>query len=241
MRSQHAPRLIPAHAGKTPDRVPQTQPPRAHPRSRGENLVPAGRMVIGGGSSPLTRGKPGLTAALARCVGLIPAHAGKTSLRAILTHIEAAHPRSRGENRDGVIDRLSIGGSSPLTRGKRPRGQRQLRRERLIPAHAGKTWPTKPDSPAARAHPRSRGENMPMLCGSTRPEGSSPLTRGKRDGVGRDRVDGVAHPRSRGENAPQIPPRARYAGSSPLTRGKHIALPREIARDRLIPAHAGKT
>ena len=78
VRSQHAPRLIPAHAGKTPDRVPQTQPPRAHPRSRGENLVPAGRMVIGGGSSPLTRGKHADALRVYTSGGLIPAHAGKT-------------------------------------------------------------------------------------------------------------------------------------------------------------------
>ena len=29
--------LIPAHAGKTPERVPEAMPARAHPRSRGEN------------------------------------------------------------------------------------------------------------------------------------------------------------------------------------------------------------
>ena len=65
-------RLIPAHAGKTGAALPvplrNVAHPRsrgenkaldntAHPRSRGENLKDAGRLVIGGGSSPLTRGK----------------------------------------------------------------------------------------------------------------------------------------------------------------------------------------
>ena len=51
-------RLIPAHAGKTLIAHAPATHTAAHPRSRGENLVPAGRMVVGGGSSPLTRGKP---------------------------------------------------------------------------------------------------------------------------------------------------------------------------------------
>ena len=54
---QPQPRLIPAHAGKTPraeSRVPGT---RAHPRSRGENWTSGGGVPTGVGSSPLTRGK----------------------------------------------------------------------------------------------------------------------------------------------------------------------------------------
>ena len=50
-------RLIPAHAGKTRTRTLTTPPRTAHPRSRGENGIPA--LLVGkcGGSSPLTRGK----------------------------------------------------------------------------------------------------------------------------------------------------------------------------------------
>ena len=75
------PRLIPAHAGKTPGDVGGTQSMWAHPRSRGENQ----KALIGGallrGSSPLTRGKRnrGVTFGLEN--GLIPAHAGKTPQR----------------------------------------------------------------------------------------------------------------------------------------------------------------
>ena len=53
-----SPRLIPAHAGKTPDYPRTPGQPWAHPRSRGEN-------------SPQTR-------SMASTVWLIPAHAGKT-------------------------------------------------------------------------------------------------------------------------------------------------------------------
>ena len=70
----------------------------AHPRSRGENLVLGSPLIRHWGSSPLTRGKPGLVCAAARLGGLIPAHAGKTNLAAGQRRTEAAHPRSRGEN-----------------------------------------------------------------------------------------------------------------------------------------------
>ena len=54
-------RLIPAHAGKT-DVIEVTGSwEAAHPRSRGENAVAAGRAAAADGSSPLTRGKPGGT------------------------------------------------------------------------------------------------------------------------------------------------------------------------------------
>ena len=131
----------------------------------------------------------------------------------------------------------------------------------LIPAHAGKTCPTKPDRPASRAHPRSRGEN----CGATRAVmqqcGSSPLTRGKprhrthpaavmrlipahagKTRAGRSRYPLLrAHPRSRGENHVATAPRPARAGSSPLTRGKRHPPADRSDRRGLIPAHAGKT
>ena len=72
-------RLIPAHAGKTaPIWLPEG-PPRAHPRSRGENsdcAMPSGSTT---GSSPLTRGKPAPGQPRCHARRLIPAHAGKTT------------------------------------------------------------------------------------------------------------------------------------------------------------------
>ena len=74
-------RLIPAHAGKTAIAVAHVYVRQAHPRSRGENgeelLFVAGCR----GSSPLTRGKPSGRTTGIRGRRLIPAHAGKTSLR----------------------------------------------------------------------------------------------------------------------------------------------------------------
>ena len=133
--------------------------------------------------------------------------------------------------------------------------------EDSIPAHAGKTTPTRRPWCGSSAHPRSRGENQQRLDLGAESRGSSPLTRGKprpqswqkrasrlipahagkTAGVRRaDQGDG-AHPRSRGENAILLGVPFTTAGSSPLTRGKpssRCAAPLTVG---LIPAHAGKT
>ena len=49
--------LIPAHAGKTTSHGTTPRPPRAHPRSRGENPAKPTVLSRPTGSSPLTRGK----------------------------------------------------------------------------------------------------------------------------------------------------------------------------------------
>ena len=152
-------------------------------------------------------------------------------------------------------------GSSPLTRGKQSRKASLNPTDRLIPAHAGKTWLMALFSCQTRAHPRSRGENGRPIASHARNTGSSPLTRGKpklrvdrvTDArlipahagktfgvVGRGPVGG-AHPRSRGENACMARLMFSAPGSSPLTRGKPAGFLNVIGVGRLIPAHAGKT
>ena len=94
-----------------------------------------------------------------------------------------------------------------------------------------------------------------------RPDGSSPLTRGKLEhmqtvrkrhglipahaGKTRSRRPFAAwrwaHPRSRGENRSPNPNPTTATGSSPLTRGKQWSEPQEPQPQGLIPAHAGKT
>ena len=135
--------------------------------------------------------------------------------------------------------RLAMG-SSPLTRGKLRATPADGPAPGLIPAHAGKTSSTRRRAWAARAHPRSRGENKGTWAIAHVCQGSSPLTRGKRrvaGGVwarwglipahagktprGRWGVGSLgAHPRSRGENRFRHSHGDRDSGSSPLTRGK---------------------
>ena len=151
--------LIPAHAGKTPTSTWRPSATAAHPRSRGENAELGFTKVGGSGSSPLTRGKHTRPTPSRSRQGLIPAHAGKTRPPVRNVRRVRAHPRSRGENCRVEVDRHRIGGSSPLTRGKPGARRRAGGDHGLIPAHAGKTPRSGPTSTSRPAHPRSRGEN----------------------------------------------------------------------------------
>ena len=131
--------LIPAHAGKTSNEVIGSPVFRAHPRSRGENCDHEARFHRSLGSSPLTRGKLRLGHDGRAGRGLIPAHAGKTSMSSWISMVSPAHPRSRGENRKSRIVCFTRSGSSPLTRGKLFRVLDGEYAFGLIPAHAGKT------------------------------------------------------------------------------------------------------
>ena len=261
IRSRPVHGLIPAHAGKTARWPAPSAPPRAHPRSRGENWVRRNGDLTMTGSSPLTRGKRRLSLLHATVRGLIPAHAGKTASARALAAASRAHPRSRGENFGPSPKALRLPGSSPLTRGKLCRADQIANSGGLIPAHAGKTSSASSAREARRAHPRSRGENRQRVEGADATAGSSPLTRGK---LGRpassmssiglipahagktqqshlSMASARAHPRSRGENPYAASNDQDPKGSSPLTRGKLLAAVFHERRPRLIPAHAGKT
>ena len=177
-------RLIPAHAGKTWFVRIFAAIRRAHPRSRGENLIVDRPANPQAGSSPLTRGKlPSWTRSLLTA-RLIPAHAGKTSMTDRSPSKHTAHPRSRGENGAWCGRRVFSMGSSPLTRGKLAPPSGRGHHGGLIPAHAGKTTRGRGQSRSGSAHPRSRGENEALRASSDALMGSSPLTRGKHRRVG---------------------------------------------------------
>ena len=258
---EHAVRLIPAHAGKTLEVEGQQGAARAHPRSRGENIVRPVCRRSWNGSSPLTRGKQDKGSTRGEGAGLIPAHAGKTRARRARSWASRAHPRSRGENCGESWPAQAELGSSPLTRGKPRGGARGSSGGGLIPAHAGKTQCRRLRRRGDQAHPRSRGENVGALVQASGGEGSSPLTRGKQnEHAARQDLRGLipahagkthenfvpvvghqAHPRSRGENAPRSAASLTRCGSSPLTRGKPVLTVLVNFIGGLIPAHAGKT
>ena len=151
-------RIIPAHAGSTTTHGRSRYRNGDHPRSRGEHSsgnLSAGR---GGGSSPLTRGALGCGCGGSRQAGIIPAHAGSTSIWGTAPPSNPDHPRSRGEHRATTLRQCRTAGSSPLTRGARVNVVPRLPRRRIIPAHAGSTSSTVTSPIAA--------------------PGSSPLTRG---------------------------------------------------------------
>ena len=134
--------------------------PATHPRAGGENLTPAGRLVIDGGSSPRGRGKHRAGARVREHPGLIPARAGKTSI--------------------GRATSRAWPGSSPRGRGKRGINRRLRRLFRLIPARAGKTTHSAARVTPVPAHPRAGGENREEISRIQERSGSSPRGRGKR-------------------------------------------------------------
>ena len=132
----------------------------------------------------------------------------------------------------------------------------------LIPAYAGKTTAWTCLRIPVPAHPCLRGENLFLNLIRLHGNGSSLLTRGKRDPPVGDRLDtrlipayagktqvvphswhtSPAHPCLRGENSQRrCPTKSSQRGSSLLTRGKRRRTRGLLRTERLIPAYAGKT
>ena len=178
-RRAPGPRLIPAYAGKTIFGVSGQGLAPAHPRVCGENHFWGFGSRACPGSSPRMRGK------LVNCVlghlpcRLIPAYAGKTpSLRPGANHL-GAHPRVCGENCTMSIAIRPPAGSSPRMRGKPCLQANEGPRSRLIPAYAGKTYPSGRGPYHRGAHPRVCGENSSCAYADSVFYGSSPRMRGK--------------------------------------------------------------
>ena len=233
-------RLIPARAGKTVGVSSECEAGEAHPRAGGENRAAFHRFERWFGSSPRGRGKHQLTNDDDGRTRLIPARAGKTPRHRTGRPRTAAHPRAGGENSTASASLWRLLGSSPRGRGKHRRRRQGRRRERLIPARAGKTWVFMRMTRRARAHPRAGGENSSAAEDARESGGSSPRGRGKRTTPRRDRSTGGliparagktprhprasggswAHPRAGGENTAAAAKDAAANGSSPRGRGK---------------------
>ena len=131
--------LIPAHAGSTKQLGWGKIDVQAHPRSRGEHVLLGCCLLIGVGSSPLTRGAHCAQQVVFQADGLIPAHAGSTLSSSPSSTRSRAHPRSRGEHSCTCVGVTVMRGSSPLTRGALRAVFCGEHPNRLIPAHAGST------------------------------------------------------------------------------------------------------
>ena len=113
--------IIPAYAGSTIADPRRRQGPKDHPRIRGEHAVEVDGADQVGGSSPHTRGARRAAPAEGELHGIIPAYAGSTSpaSRRMVTPLD--HPRIRGEHSAPTGQTPRAFGSSPHTRGARPR------------------------------------------------------------------------------------------------------------------------
>ena len=202
-------------------------------------MVPV--LVAPPGTSPRTRGKHAVPLIHLPQTRNIPAHAGKTSPSHFAIVGFREHPRARGENTPDNYGGSIIRGTSPRTRGKRPRwcaaphpergtsprtrGKPAvtwcgLPKGRNIPAHAGKT-PSKTTTPSvAQEHPRARGENAHLLRAYRIRIGTSPRTRGKRKGTARAGTKGRNIPAHAGKTLAAAA-KASQAGEHPRARGEN--------------------
>ena len=151
-----------------------------HPRTRGVYGQEVHERTSVRGSSPHTRGLRGPAPSGLATYRIIPAHAGFTSVSSVIVISSPDHPRTRGVYHGSLLSVGWLLGSSPHTRGLRPRTAALGEPGRIIPAHAGFTRPgTWPYSPQ-KDHPRTRGVYEATSATGTVAVGSSPHTRGLR-------------------------------------------------------------
>ena len=192
---------------------------------------------------------------------IIPAHAGQTCTRSWAERNRSDHPRACGANTQSVVFDALVCGSSPRMRGKRRARGRPRHHTRIIPAHAGQTYQTRPGQRHPQDHPRACGANAALDVAWVDPAGSSPRMRGKLGGSAcpcrSDRIipahagqtsltplpclRAPDHPRACGANAADTAPTMLPTGSSPRMRGKHKDFVKISTTVRIIPAHAGQT
>ncbi|RYQ51536.1 hypothetical protein PG1604B_1278 [Bifidobacterium pseudolongum subsp. pseudolongum] len=237
-------RIIPAHAGQTLSVLKASISTPDHPRTCGANPMTIEPMSTQSGSSPHMRGKRTQWTRRSVRRRIIPAHAGQTRNRHGRNSTKTDHPRTCGANGSGRACNAPFAGSSPHMRGKRPRAA----------SHA-------PTQRPRTDHPRTCGANGKPATATREGYGSSPHMRGKpavlRSERGAQRIIpahagqtpwGMArrsgtsdHPRTCGANSGAGLWFSQDSGSSPHMRGKLTVLSPSLARQRIIPAHAGQT
>ena len=254
-------RITPAHAGKTFCNSAFLRSGSDHPRACGENLSAVGLCLSPGGSPPRMRGKHLLPGKQGRLRRITPAHAGKTRLSPFRLRMSSNHPRACGENSPTVPTSVLVTGSPPRMRGKPHRVKAVVKRQRITPAHAGKTTAQRFRRCVETDHPRACGENSscsgigllligspPRMRGKPRKDRHlvlvariTPAHAGKTDSGNYRQSSGADHPRACGENSSALLALSSALGSPPRMRGKLPGSRGTVRKGRITPAHAGKT
>ena len=192
---------------------------------------------------------------------IIPAHAGQTARPCTSSADLTDHPRACGANSVIAIDAMVVPGSSPRMRGKLKHLGDLIDHRWIIPAHAGQTYRYGCGRHRQPDHPRACGANPVRTVPSLWASGSSPRMRGKQrafiENTLKPRIIPAHagqtlayykplqlpsdHPRACGANSALRPSNILQSGSSPRMRGKRRCQLSQMARDRIIPAHAGQT
>ena len=253
--------FIPACAGETTTATSTGPPTKVHPRVRGGDSGRYEASADSTGSSPRARGRLERQEPRGLGAGFIPACAGETPARRVISPGSRVHPRVRGGDYTLGTRRPAGEGSSPRARGRHRAGGSWCRRLRFIPACAGETADDGSLSPLSEVHPRVRGGDGTFDAVPMSTPGSSPRARGRQRAAGsltrrRGFIPACAgetlamcvaetseavHPRVRGGDSVDIDGEPLRLGSSPRARGRHRHGDLSAAVARFIPACAGET
>ena len=151
-------RFIPAGAGNSRRRDPQSRRHAVYPRWRGELCFSAGLTRCDNGLSPLARGTRQSVGFIVLLLRFIPAGAGNSITRVNALRRYAVYPRWRGELPPVPRSRPHTPGLSPLARGTRPRSEWRHAMPRFIPAGAGNSKKRRVFCILSAVYPRWRGE-----------------------------------------------------------------------------------
>ena len=154
-----------------------------YPRVGGEKLMGRPRRSVGAGSPPRGRGKDLTFGGQNVKLGITPAWAGKSYLRALKGSEDKDHPRVGGEKRMETSALLSRLGSPPRGRGKDSRQGSNLQPAGITPAWAGKRARADGVYGSYEDHPRVGGEKPsgyslrhPLLGSPPRGRGKAPAS-----------------------------------------------------------------
>ena len=172
--------IIPAYAGSTACAATSGTRVWDHPRVCGEHTTKETMSNWELGSSPRMRGAPGGSLSSLILIGIIPAYAGSTRLRAMPAGARRDHPRVCGEHRCFLYPLVPRRGSSPRMRGAQFSEIPLLPVRGIIPAYAGSTRPRAPAAWSLGDHPRVCGEHILLALIILSLMGSSPRMRGAR-------------------------------------------------------------
>ena len=193
--------------------------------------------------------------------GIIPAHAGLTSIGSDSSWPGRDHPRACGAHQNLVDSMVLIKGSSPRMRGSHVLAEKCRANGGIIPAHAGLTNAKAACHAGSRDHPRACGAHTWSSCTKDVNRGSSPRMRGSLD-----MLDSIGyeigiipahagltiearlafnsprdHPRACGAHSFMFAATSQRLGSSPRMRGSRYEYDEVTQEPGIIPAHAGLT
>ena len=153
--------------------------PSRKPRTCGEKCCTLLQQHGPGGSPPRMRGKGCCKHLMILVDGIIPAHAGKSSVRELLLIVSRDHPRMCREKGSFIILSEGMIESPPHVRGKVCHVTSCGDFPRITPACAGKSRKQQQAQTPRRDHPRVCGEKrLGIPCG-VYGYGSPPRMRGK--------------------------------------------------------------